>query len=242
MQPSDEKLDLEVIPVNHEFPDKKRASNMHLSRVRQANLNGTPIDKVLFISFHESDDEKVITQLTDALFFLQELKPDIVHVSLTYPKILQDISKLRRFIEHEYANRRVYLNLTPVQTHMHAMILRDGLSSKVYDFYPYEILDYRMDSFNFVIVPNYLELDTADWEVMGKLVDMGNKPTPLKTFLDLLDVPGWDRTITTLDQKLRRKLNNMVGRGLMDVNIGASGEKYYMLKDFALEPVVKKEE
>lgn len=242
MQSSDEKLDLEVIPVNYEYPDKKRASNMHLSRVRQANLNGTPIDKVLFISFHESEDEQVITQLTDALFFLQELKPEIYHVSLTYPKILQDISKLRRFIEHEHANRKVYLNLTPVQTHMHAMILRDGLSSKVYDFYPYEILDYRMDSFNFVVVPNYLELDTVDWEVMEKLVDMGNKPTPLKTFLDLLDVPDWNKSISTLDQKLRRKLNTLVMRGLMDYKIGPSAEKYYLLKDFTLKSVINLEE
>nr|MDO8112506.1 hypothetical protein [Candidatus Sigynarchaeota archaeon] len=241
-QADGDKRDLEVIAVNHEYPDKKRASNMHLSRVRQANLNGAPIDKVILISFHEGEDEQVITQLTDALFFLQELKPEVVHVSLTYPKILQDISKLRRYIEHEHANRKVYLNLTPVQMHLHAMILRDGLSSTVYDFYPYEILDYRMGSFNFVIVPNFFELDTVDWEVMGKLVELGNAPTTLKTFLDLLDVPGWDKTITTLDQKLRRKLNTMVTRGLIDVKIGTSGEKYYMLKDFNLEPVVKKED
>jgi hypothetical protein len=75
-----------------------------------------------------------------------------------------------------------------------------------------------------------------------KLVELGNKPTPLKTFLDLVDVPGWDKTISTLDQKLRRKLNAMVTRGLMDVKMGTSGEKYYLLKDFILEPVVKKEE
>lgn len=235
-QESSEKRDLEIIPVNHEYPDQKRASTMHLSRVRQANLEGTPIDKVLFISFHDDEDERMIAQLSDALFFLQEIKPEIVHVSLTYPKILQDISKLRRMIEHTYVNRRVYLNLTPVPAHLHAILLRDGLTSDVYEFYPYEVLDYHLETFNFVVVPNYQELESADWEIMAKLVELGNKPTSLKTFLDLIDVPGWDKTITTLDQKLRKKLNDMVKRGLITSSIGTSGVKYFVLKDFSLEP------
>ena len=51
-----------------------------------------------------------------------------------------------------------------------------------------------------------------------------------------------DKTISTLDQKLRRKLNALVDRGLLDFKIGPNGEKAYYLTVFRLKDAGPSEE
>ncbi len=56
----------------------------------------------------------------------------------------------------------------------------------------------------------------------------------LKMFLSELNVPEWDKTISTYDQKVRKRLNFLADRGLLEYNRGPNGEKFYKLKYFRL--------
>ncbi len=54
-------------------------------------------------------------------------------------------------------------------------------------------------------------------------------------FLSELDAPEWNKKISTYDQKVRKKLNFLVDRGLLDYKRGLNGEKFYNLKYFRLD-------
>ena len=63
----------------------------------------------------------------------------------------------------------------------------------------------------------------------------------LKVFIRELEAPGWDKSISTYDQKLRNRLNLLVEKGLLEYNVGPNGEKFYKLKYFHLEQNLKEE-
>ena len=57
----------------------------------------------------------------------------------------------------------------------------------------------------------------------------------LKMFISDLDAPEWNKEISTYDQKVRKRLNFLVDRGLLSYKRGPNGEKFYKLKYFRLD-------
>lgn len=226
---------LELIPINHEYSDSKEIPAIHLARLVQKALNDETVDEIIYIVFDEEKDRKVIDILKGMheLFFKKEPREE--HLSLEYPSIIRGIRNLRRMLENDYNGWRLFLNLTPLRHHFHSIILRDGLRSDFYELLPYEIYNPDYKKFDFAIIPDYRELDLADYEIIDLLFMKENNPMSLKMFLSELDVPKWNRKISTYDQKVRKRLNFLVDRGLLDYKRRLNGEKFYKLKYFRLD-------
>lgn len=225
---------LELIPINHEYSDSKKIPATHLARLVQKSLNHEMVDEIIYIVFNEEKDRKVIEILKGMheLFFKKEPKEEFL--SLEYPGIIRGIRNLRRMLENNYNGWRLYLNLTPLRHHFHSIILRDGLRSDFYELLPYEIYNPDYKKFDFAIIPDYRELDLADYEIIDLLFTKENNPMSLKMFLSELDAPEWNKKISTYDQKVRKRLNFLVDRGLLDYERKRNGEKFYNLKYFRL--------
>lgn len=226
---------LELIPINHEYSDSKQIPAIHLARLVQKALKDEAVDEIIYIVFDEEKDRKVIEILKGMheLFFKKEPREE--PLSLEYPNILRSIRNLRRSLENNYKGWRLFLNLTPLRHHFHSIIIRDGLKSDFYELLPYEIYNPDYKKFDFAIIPDYRELDLADYEIIDLLFVKENKPMSLKMFLSELDVPEWNKKISTYDQKVRKRLNFLVDRGLLDYIRGLNGEKFYKLKYFRLD-------
>jgi len=226
---------LELIPINHEFSDSKEIPAIHLARLVQKALNDEMVDEIIYIVFDEEKDRKVIDILKGMheLFFKKEPKEELL--PLEYPNIIRGIRNLRRMLENNYNGWRLFLNLTPLRHHFHSIILRDGLRSDSYELLPYEIYNSDYKKFDFAIIPDYRELDLTDYEIIDLLFTKENNPMSLKMFLSELDAPEWNKKISTYDQKVRKKLNFLVDRGLLDYKRGLNGEKFYNLKYFKLD-------
>ena len=69
---------------------------------------------------------------------------------------------------------------------------------------------------------------------MTELTREEERTMTLRQFQTIIDMPGWNRKLKTIDQKLRLKLNNLVEKGLLEVILGANGEKFYFLREFEL--------
>ncbi len=226
---------LELIPINHEYSDSKEIPAIHLARLVQKALNDEMVDEIIYIVFDEEKDRKVIEILKGMheLFFKKEPREELL--SLEYPSIIRGIRNLRRMLENNYNGWRLFLNLTPLRHHFHSIILRDGLRSDFYELLPYEIYNPDYKKFDFAIIPDYRELDLADYEIMDLLFTKENNPMSLKMFLSELDAPEWNKKISTYDQKVRKRLNFLVDRGLLDYNRRENGEKFYKLKYLRLD-------
>jgi len=226
---------LELIPINHEYSDSKEIPAIHLARLVQKALNDEMVDEIIYIVFDEEKDRKVIEILKGMheLFFNKEPREE--HLSLEYPSIIRGIRNLRRMLENNYNGWRLFLNLTPLRHHFHSIILRDGLGSDFYELLPYEIYNPDYKKFDFAIIPDYRELDLTDYEILDLLFMKENNSMSLKMFLSDLDAPEWNKKISTYDQKVRKKLNFLVDRGLLDYKRGLNGEKFYRLKYFRLD-------
>lgn len=226
---------LELIPINHEYLDKSNISLVHFSRIRQLLFKKEKVDKITYLIFHKEKDIEVIEYLKGTLPLIFQGETTEFFISLNYPEIIRNIRFLRQKLEEFYEDWQIFLNLTPLKYHLHTILLRDGLNSDKYTLYPYEILDYNYTSFNYVIIPNYMKLDLVDFEIMEKFVDKENSPMNLKIFINELNALGWDKSISTYDQKMRNRLNELVDRGLLEYYAGPNGEKFYKLKYFHLE-------
>lgn len=226
---------LELIPINHEYSDSKEIPAVHLARLVQNALKDETVDDIIYLIFNEEKDRKIIEILKGMheLFFNKEPKEE--KLSLDYPNIIRGIRNLRRVLERDYHGWRLFLNLTPLRHHFHSIILRDGLKSNLYELLPYEIYNPDYKKFDFAIIPDYRELDLADYEIIDLLFAKENKPLSLKMFLSELDVPEWNKEISTYDQKVRKRLNFLVDRRLLDYRRGPNGEKFYKLKQFQLD-------
>jgi hypothetical protein len=228
---------MEIIPINHQYSDIKKIPIIHLARIRELTIHQEDINEIYLISFNQEGDESVIEMLQGSLELIIDVKPKIFHLSLSFPKIIQEIASLRHTLELKYVNWRIYFNTTPLQHHFHAILLRDGLTSDEYEFFPYEIFDYRHENFSYVIIPNFLHLDLVDWEIMQRFIEAQNEPLSIKNILNVLEAPAWKDTLSTADQKLRKKLNFLVERELLKVKLGPNGEKFYSIKYFQLGEV-----
>ncbi len=227
---------LEIIPINHEYGDAENSALVHFSRLRNLYIKGKQVDDIYYIIFHKEKDTQLIEILKGALKMIYNKKPKDFLLSLNYPEIIRNIRKLRRILESEYNDWQVYLNLTSLSHHLHSFLLRDGLKSKYYELYPYEIFDFHYDTpSNYVIIPDYRELDLIDYEIIEFFINRENEPLNLKIFVNNLEAPGWDKSISTYDQKLRNRLNLLVERGLLEYKVGPNGEKFYKLKHFRLD-------
>ncbi len=228
---------LEIIPINHEYEDAENSVLRHFTRLRNLYIKERlQVDDIYYIIFQEEKDKKIIEILKGALKMIYERKPKDFIVSLNYPEIIRNIRRFRQILELEYSNWHVFLNLTSLKHHLHSFLLRDGLKSKNYELFPYEIYDFHYESSsNYVIIPDYRELELVDYEIMEMFIDKKNEPLSLKIFINNLETPGWDKSISTFDQKLRKRLNLLVNRGLLDYKVGANGEKFYKLKFFNLD-------
>ena len=226
---------LELIPINHEYSDSKEIPAIHLARLVQKALKDETVDEIIYIVFDEEKDRKVIDILKGMheLFFKKEPREETL--SLEYPNIIRSIRNLRRSLENNYNGWKLFLNLTPLRHHFHSIVIRDGLKSDLYELLPYEIYNSDYKKFDFAIIPDYRELDLADYEIIDLLFVKENKPMSLKMFLSELDVPEWNKKISTYDQKVRKRLNFLVDRGLLDYRRGLNGEKFYKLKYFRLD-------
>ncbi len=226
---------LELIPINHEYKEKSDISLVHFSRIRQLIFKNEKVDKITYLIFNKEKDIEVIEQLKGTLPLIYQGETTEFFISLNYPEIIRNIRFLRQKLEEAYEDWQIFLNLTPLKYHLHTILLRDGLNSDKYILHPYEILDYNYTSFNYVIIPNYMNLDLIDLEILEKFVDKKNDPMNLKVFIRELEAPGWDKSISTYDQKMRNRLNELVDRGLLDYYVRSNGEKFYKLKYFHLE-------
>jgi len=228
---------LEIIPINHEYSDSKEIPAVHLARLVQNALNNESVDDIIYLIFNEEKDRKIIEILKGMheLFFNKEPKEE--KLSLDYPNIIRGVRNLRRVLERDYQGWSLFLNLTPLRHHFHSIILRDGLKSDLYELLPYEIYNPDYKKFDFVIIPDYRELDLADYEIIDLLFIKENKPMSLKMFLSELDAPEWNKEISTYDQKVRKRLNFLVDRGLLNYRRGPNGEKFYRLKYFQLDSI-----
>lgn len=226
---------LELIPINHESSDSKEIPAIHLARLVQKALNDETVDEIIYIIFNEEEDRKIIEILKGMheLFFNKEPKEELL--SLEYPNIIRGVRNLRRRLERDYNGWSLFLNLTPLRHHFHSIILRDGLKSDSYELLPYEIYNPDYKKFDFAIIPDYRELDLADYEIIDLLFTRENKPMSLKMFISDLDAPEWNKEISTYDQKVRKRLNFLVDRGLLSYKRGPNGEKFYKLKYFRLD-------
>lgn len=233
---------LEIIPINHEYENAENSALVHFTRLRNLYISGKRVDDIYYIIFDKKKDIKAIEILKGALKMIYEKKPKDFIVSLNYPEIIRNIRKLRLILESKYIDWQIYLNLTSLPHHLHSFLLRDGLKSKYYDLFPYEIFNYHYNApSNYVIIPDYRELDLVDYEIMELFINKDNEPLNLKIFINNLEAPGWDKSISTYDQKLRNRLNLLVEKGLLEYNVGPNGEKFYKLKYFHLEQTLKEE-
>ncbi len=225
---------LEIIPVNPSYQPPDQIAGAHFGRVSASSTPPAPVDKVILLSFDMASKTQGFNNLVNALSLLPYGAQETREFSLQYPAIFQQIKELRIYIEMNFVNHEVFLNLTTFTHHFHAILFRDGLQSSKYNYYPYEILNPSWRKFNSVLVPNYFGLDMIDWEIIAELSKGVERELSIKEFQELLDLPGWNKHIKTIDQKLRLKLNNLVFQGLIDVVPRANGEKFFFLKRFAM--------
>ena len=226
---------LELIPINHEYKKKGEISIVHFSRIGQLMLKREKVDKITYLIFDKEKDTEVIEHLKGTLQLLYKVETTEFYISLNYPEIIRNIKSLRQKLEENFKEWHIFLNVSPLKFHLHTILLRDGLNSEKYTLHPYEILNFDYESFSYVVIPNYTKLDLIDLEIMEKFIDQKNEPTNLKVFIRELEAPGWDKSISTYDQKMRNRLNELVDRGLLDYKAGPNGEKFYTLKYFHLE-------
>jgi hypothetical protein len=229
---------VEIIPLNPCHPDHEGHAAIHFGRIRQVVLSGKSVDHIYLINFstQESDEkyQNFRESLIGALKFAYDGKPTEISISKDYPEIIPEISKIRSQIEQSFPDAQVYLNLTPLQLHFHAFFLRDGLCSKKYDFFPYEILNFSHKKFDIVIIPEYHNLDLLEWDILNRIVELKNSPMSLKQFLHDEAFQSTVKEIKFPDQALRKRLNRLVDQGLMQLSIHANGEKKYKLKQIGL--------
>ncbi len=228
---------LELIPINHEYSDSKKIPGIHLARLVHKATKEEAVDEIIYLLFDEEEDRKIVELLKGMheLFFKKEPREEVL--PLSYPNIVRGVRNLRRALERDFEGWKVFLNLTPLRRHFHSIVLRDGLSSAAYELLPYEIYNSDYRKFSFAVIPDYRELDLADYEIINLLFARENAPLSLKSFIRELSVPEWDRTIATYDQKVRKRLNFLVDRGLLKYDRGPNGEKFYKLKRFKLDEV-----
>lgn len=226
---------LEIIPINHQYSDSEKSPSIHFSRIRQLNLEEDSIDDIYYILFDKEEDEKAIQLLQGSLRLIYEKNPKKFFVSLRYPEIIRNIKRLRQVLEENYEDWVIYLNLTPLRYHLHAILLRDGLNSTKYELMTYEIFDYHYRTFNYAIIPEYKNLDLVDFQILELFFDSENTPLNLRVFVDSLESPDWNKKIKTYDQKVRNRLNYLVDKGLLSYEVRQNGEKFYRLKYFKLE-------
>jgi len=225
---------IEIIPVNPLLePQESRAWN-HFGRIIPIGKSLDPPDKVLLLSFNKASETPEFANLVNALSLIPHGSEEVREISIEFPEFFTDLKKLRVSIEVETPNHVIFLNLTPFIHHFHAILFRDAMESKIFTLRPYEILEPRWQTFNHVFVPNYFKVDLVDWEIFSELSKGGRKVMSLKQLQEVLELPGWNKNIKTIDQKLRSHLNQLVDQGLLDVQIGANGEKLYFLKAFRL--------
>ncbi len=228
---------LELIPINHEYTDPKKIPGVHLSRLSQLKIREDgQVNEIYFILFNKEGYQTIQEILKGALQLIGMEEPKEFYISLNYPEIIRNIKNLRVMLERDYLNWKVYLNLSPMRHHLHSFLLRDGLKSQKYELIAYEIFNFDYRKFSYVIIPDHRELELIDYEIMDLFIERKNEPLNLKKFVNL-EAPGWNKSISTYNQKLRNRLNYLVEKGLLYYKVGPNNEKFYNLKYFGLDGI-----
>jgi hypothetical protein len=230
---------LEIIPVNPKYQPNEVIAGVHFGRISPKGTDELPVDRIILLSFDGASKSLPFQNLVNSLSLIPYGEKEVREMSIQYPEMFTDIKNFRIYVEMNYPSYEVFLNVTPFSHHFHAMLFRDGLQSKIYHFWPYEILDPRWRTFKHVFVPNYFGLNSIDWEIIAELGKDAERMLSLHELQEVLEMPGWNKNIKTIDQKLRGRLGHLVEQGLLDFIVRANGEKFYFLRKF---PISKPEE
>ena len=226
---------VEIIPVNQYYHIEQDKMMIHFARLRELYHAGKRVSHILFLSFQE-EDKKFIELLKGSLQLLEYQEASTELINSSFPQILGDIEGLRLRLETKFQDYRIFLNCTPFSHHFHAFLLRDGLNSSKYDLFTYEIFNPRSKDFDYVIIPHTPKLTLDDWTLMRICLNSGKRRMTLREYMVIAEGEiSARKKVRYMDQKLRKRLNNLVDNGLMDVEIGQNGEKIYNFKDFKME-------
>ncbi len=224
---------LEIIPINHLYPESSMFVPVHLGHLNHRQLRHEPIDEILLLNLTDKSHPET-GFLTGTLEMIHSGPIKTQTVSLEYPQIIQDLKKIRENLEKDKINYEIFINLTPFTRILHAVLFRDAFDSDKYDYYPFEIWDIDQESFSFIMIPNTRKLGLFDWQILNHMIDKNNIPQSIASFLKSPVFKEKGKTLQTPDQKFRNHLNNLVDKGLLEFNTVERGKKKYYIKLFEL--------